>query len=126
MDEKIKIVCVEDEPDVIELIRIILRDPKYDFTGALGGQQGIDTIRELKPDLVFLDLMMPDVDGWAVYRQMKADPELQHIPVILVTAKADNIDKVLAVHIAKVDDYITKPFGPKELIASVRRVLGLK
>ncbi len=126
MDEKIKIVCVEDEPDVIELIRIILRDPKYDFTGALGGQQGIDTIRELKPDLVFLDLMMPDVDGWAVYRQMKADPELQHIPVILVTAKADNIDKVLAVHIAKVDDYITKPFGPKELIASVRRVLGVK
>ena len=126
MDEKIKIVCVEDEPDVIELIRIILRDPKYDFTGALGGQQGIDTIRELKPDLVFLDLMMPDVDGWAVYRQMKADPELQHIPVILVTAKADNIDKVLAVHIAKVDDYITKPFGPKELIASVRRVLGIK
>ncbi len=125
MEKKIKIVCVEDEPDVIELIRVILRDPMYDFTGALGGQQGIDTIREIKPDLVFLDLMMPDVDGWAVYRQMKADPELRSIPVILVTAKADNIDKVLAMHIAKVDDYVTKPFGPRELTESVRRVLQI-
>jgi DNA-binding response OmpR family regulator len=68
--------------------------------------------------------MMPDIDGWEVYRQMKADPNLTNIPVIVVTAKAQSIDKVLGLHIAKVDDYVTKPFGPQELLASVAKVLG--
>jgi len=75
---------------------------------------------------VLLDLMMPDMDGWEVYQQMKADEALRHIPVIVVTAKAQSIDKVLGLHIAKVDDYITKPFGPQDLLASVNKVLGLR
>ena len=70
--------------------------------------------------------MMPDMDGWEVYQQMKADHELAEIPVIVVTAKAQSIDKVLGLHIAKVDDYVTKPFGPQELLQSVERVLGEK
>jgi DNA-binding response OmpR family regulator len=74
--------------------------------------------------LVLLDLMMPDMDGWEVYQQMKADDELKNIPVIVVTAKAQSIDKVLGLHIAKVDDYVTKPFGPQELLQSVNKVLG--
>jgi DNA-binding response OmpR family regulator len=74
---------------------------------------------------VLLDLMMPDVDGWEVYRQIKADEILSMIPVIAVTAKAQSIDRVLGLHIAGMDDFITKPFGPKELIASVERVLGV-
>jgi len=75
---------------------------------------------------VLLDLMMPDMDGWEVYQQMKADPELKNIPVIVVTAKAQSIDKILGLHIAKVDDYVTKPFGPQELLQSVERVLSAK
>lgn len=67
---------------------------------------------------------MPDMDGWEVYQQMKADEELKGIPVIVVTAKAQSIDKVLGLHIAKVDDYVTKPFGPQELLESVNRVLN--
>jgi DNA-binding response OmpR family regulator len=70
--------------------------------------------------------MMPDMDGWEVYQQMKADPELKGIPVIVVTAKAQSIDKILGLHIAKVDDYVTKPFGPQELLQSVERVLQTK
>jgi two-component system response regulator VicR len=66
---------------------------------------------------------MPDMDGWEVYQQMKSDEVLKHIPVIVVTAKAQSIDKVLGLHIAKVDDYVTKPFGPQELLQSVERVL---
>jgi DNA-binding response OmpR family regulator len=81
-------------------------------------------IRQEKPDLVLLDLMMPGVDGWEVYRQIKADDELKHIPVIVVTAKAQSIDRVLGLHIARVDDYITKPFGPSELLHSIDRVLA--
>jgi DNA-binding response OmpR family regulator len=67
--------------------------------------------------------MMPDMDGWEVYQCIKADPAMSHIPVIVVTAKAQSIDKMLGLHIAKVDDYITKPFGPAELLESVERVL---
>jgi DNA-binding response OmpR family regulator len=68
--------------------------------------------------------MMPDMDGWEVYQRMKSDEELREIPVIVVTAKAQSIDKVLGLHIAKVDDYITKPFGPQELLESVEKILG--
>lgn len=77
-----------------------------------------------KPDLVLLDLMMPDMDGWEVYQKMKADEATKATPVIVVTAKAQSIDKVLGLHIAKVDDYITKPFGPQELLESVEKVLA--
>jgi DNA-binding response OmpR family regulator len=125
-EDKKKVVCVEDEPEIIDLIRLILGRKGFDLTGATGGQEGLDTIRRVRPDLVLLDLMMPDMDGWEVYQQMKADPNLKDIPVIVVTAKAQSIDKILGLHIAKVDDYVTKPFGPQELLQSVERVLGLK
>jgi len=83
-------------------------------------------IREQKPDLILLDLMMPDMDGWEVYQQVKADEATRDIPVIVVTAKAQSIDKVLGLHIAKVDDYISKPFSPQELLDSVEQVLTKK
>ena len=123
---KKRVVCVEDEPEIIDLIRLILGRKGFDLTGATGGLEGLEAIRRVKPDLVLLDLMMPDMDGWEVYQQMKADPELKNIPVIVVTAKAQSIDKILGLHIAKVDDYVTKPFGPQELLQSVERVLSAK
>ena len=125
-ENKKKVVCVEDEPEIIDLIRLILGRKGFDLTGATGGLERLDAIRRVKPDLVLLDLMMPDMDGWEVYQQMKADPELKNIPVIVVTAKAQSIDKILGLHIAKVDDYVTKPFGPQELLQSVERVLQAK
>jgi DNA-binding response OmpR family regulator len=123
MPDKRRILCIEDEPEMIDLIRLILERKGFEVLGAVGGQEGLEAIRREKPDLVLLDLMMPDVDGWEVYRQMKADEELQHTPVVVVTAKAQSIDKVLGLHIAKVDDYVTKPFGPGDLVESVDRVL---
>jgi two-component system response regulator VicR len=126
MDETIakNILCVEDEPEMIDLIRLILSRKGFNVRGAAGGVEGIRLIRENPPDLVLLDLMMPDMDGWEVYQQMKADNALRDIPVIVVTAKAQNIDKVLGLHIAKVDDYIAKPFSPQELMDSVEKVLS--
>ncbi|MCP4538070.1 MAG: response regulator transcription factor [Chloroflexi bacterium] len=123
-DERKKVVCIEDEPEMIDLVKLILGRKGFELTGAVGGREGLDAVRRIKPDLVLLDLMMPDMDGWEVYQQMKADEELKAIPVIVVTAKAQSIDKVLGLHIAKVDDYVTKPFGPQELLQSVERVLG--
>jgi DNA-binding response OmpR family regulator len=123
--EKKKVVCIEDEPEMIDLVKLILDRKGFELTGAAGGHEGLEVIRRVKPDLVLLDLMMPDMDGWEVYQQMKADETLKHIPVIVVTAKAQSIDKVLGLHIAKVDDYVTKPFGPQELLQSVSKVLAL-
>ena len=126
MIERKKILCIEDETEMIDLMRLILERKGFDFVGAEGGQEGLDRIRTEKPHLILLDLMMPGVDGWEVYRQLKADQELQDIPVIVVTAKAQSIDKVLGLHIARVDDYITKPFGPQDLLESIYRVLGIE
>ncbi len=120
------ILCIEDEPEMIDLIRLILNRHGFDVQGADGGREGLEKVHKNLPDLILLDLMMPDIDGWEVYQQLKADEKTKHIPVIVVTAKAQNIDKVLGLHIAKVDDYISKPFSPQALLESVQKVLGLE
>jgi two-component system response regulator VicR len=128
MEEQInkQILCIEDEQEMIDLIRLILARRGFEVRGANGGKEGLEAIRSHHPDLVLLDLMMPDMDGWEVYQQMKADEATRNIPVIVVTAKAQSIDKVLGLHIAKVDDYIAKPFSPQELMNSVDSVLNRK
>jgi DNA-binding response OmpR family regulator len=123
---KKRVLCIEDHPEMIELIRLILGRKGFEVEGAVGGREGLKVIIENPPDLVLLDLMMPDMDGWEVYRQIRARDELKDVPVIAVTAKAQGIDRVLGLHIAGMDDFITKPFGPQDLIASVERVLGLQ
>lgn len=125
-DDLRKVVCIEDEQEMIELVKLILDRNKFEVTGAVGGQEGLEKIGEVEPDLVLLDLMMPEMDGWEVYQKMKASAEMRDIPVIVVTAKAQSIDRVLGLHIARVDDYITKPFGPQELLDSVERVIQSK
>ncbi len=124
MSSKVKrIICIEDEPEMVDLIRLILSRRGFEVSGSQGGQDGLNIVRRELPDLVLLDLMMPDLDGWEVYQQLKADDTTKNIPVIVVTAKSQSIDKVLGLHIAKVEDYIAKPFSPQELIESVEKVL---
>ncbi len=124
MTEKTKtVVCIEDEPEMIELVRLILGRRNYKVIGADGGRLGLERIKEHNPDIVLLDLMMPDIDGWEVYNEMKSNDDMKDIPVIIVTAKTQSIDKVLGLHIAKVDDYVTKPFGPQDLLNSIEKIL---
>lgn len=118
-----RVAYIEDEQEMIDLVRLILSRRKYEVLGASGGREGLDLVRRELPDIVLLDLMMPDMDGWDVYQQLKADEATRAIPVIVVTAKAQSIDKVLGLHIAKVDDYIAKPFSPKELVESLDKIL---
>jgi len=119
-----KVVCIEDEVEMIELVKLILSRHQFEVHGAYNGQEGLDKIAEVKPDIVLLDLMMPEMDGWEVFQKMRATDSMQDIPVIVVTAKAQSIDRVLGLHIARVDDYITKPFGPSELVDSIEKVLA--
>ncbi|MCB9099991.1 MAG: response regulator [Anaerolineales bacterium] len=126
MSKKKRILCIEDEAEMIDLTRLVLEREGFEVLGAVGGSEGLDIVHREKPDLVLLDLMMPDIDGWEVYRRMKANGDSAQIPVIVVTAKAQSIDKVLGLQVAKVDDYITKPFGPQELLDSINRILNNK
>ena len=126
MEKPRRLIYIEDEEEMIDLVRLILSRKGMEVTGALGGREGLESVREQLPDLILLDLMMPDMDGWDVYHHIKADEVTRNIPVIVITAKAQSIDKVLGLHIAKVDDYISKPFSPQELIDSVEKVLRLR
>jgi DNA-binding response OmpR family regulator len=119
-------VYIEDEQEMIDLVTLILARRRFEVIGSNGGREGLDVVRKVLPDVVLLDLMMPDLDGWEVYRQLKADEATRNIPVIVITAKAQDIDRVLGLHIVKVDDYITKPFAPKELLDSLDKILGLQ
>lgn len=126
VDDPKRLVYIEDEVEMIDLVRLILGRRGFEVIGANGGAEGLDVVRRELPDLVLLDLMMPDLDGWEVFQQMKAEEATRSIPVVVVTAKAQTIDRVLGLHIAKVDDYISKPFSPQELINSVEKVLEKK
>ncbi len=117
------VLCIEDEPEMIELFRLILGRSNYNVVGAFSGEEGLSKAAEVRPDLILLDLMMPEMDGWEVCQRLRANEDLRDIPVIVVTAKAQTIDRVLALKVARVDDYITKPFGPQELLESVNGVL---
>lgn len=117
------IIYIEDDPEMIDLVSMILGRRGFQIHSAPGGRKGLDLIIADPPDLILLDLMMPEFDGWDVYQQLKAMESTKHIPVIVITAKAQPVDRVLGMHIAKVDDYITKPFHPQELLDSVERVL---
>jgi len=118
-----RILYFEDDSDMVELVRIILEREGYQVEGVAEGHSGINLAAQNLPDVILLDLMLPDMDGWEIYRRLKIDEATQDIPVIVVTAKAQSIDKVLGLEIAKVDDYISKPFRPDDLVERVNEVL---
>lgn len=117
------ILYIEDERPVLELVRQALKLAGHDVTGALSGWQGIEMMRQSPPCLVLLDLMMPDFNGWDVYRAMKEDEQLSQVPVIVVTAKIPSQGRTIIGGLPPVDDYITKPFDVERLIRSVENLL---
>lgn len=117
------VIYIEDDREMIDLVSLILNRRGFRVKGAQGGREGLALVLEDQPDLILLDLMMPDMDGWDVYHQIKANESTRNIPVIIITAKAQEIDRVLGLHIAKVDDYLCKPFRPQELLDSIERVI---
>jgi len=123
-DKGFRILFIEDDWEMVTLVRYILGQRDFKVFGARTGLEGLEAMRRDPPDLVLLDLMLPGIDGWEVHRRMKADPRLQEIPVIVVSAKTQGVDLALGLHVAKVDGYITKPFSIGELVKTVERALG--
>lgn len=118
-----RIVCIEDDAEMIELLRLMLSRQGYEVFGAVGGQVGLVEVDRLQPDVVLLDLMMPGMDGWEVYRRLKDNPATCNIPVIMLTAKAKNSERIKALREAQVDDFVAKPFSPNQLVDSIERAL---
>ena len=114
-----RVLVVEDERDVAELIRYNLGKEGYDVVVTASGIDAVKQAREARPDIVLLDIMVPHLNGWEVCRRLKQDAETRAIPVIMVTGRAEEGDKVLGFEMGA-DDYVTKPFSPRELVARVR------
>jgi CheY-like chemotaxis protein len=121
--ERKTVVCIDDEPDIINLIQLALARYGVNLVGVLGGQAGLDAVRQVKPDLVLLDLMMPDVDGWQVYQRMKADEGMRDIPVIVITVLDPYWSAKQGLDLTGVEGYVTKPFVPQELADQVSTAL---
>jgi DNA-binding response OmpR family regulator len=116
--KKSRILVVDDEPDLVELVRHHLAREHYDVVTAADGETGLAEARRRLPDLVVLDLMLPGIDGLEVCRRLRSDPRTTHIPIVMLTAKGEESDAVIGLS-QGADDYVRKPFGMKELVARI-------
>lgn len=113
------VLVVDDEPNIVELVKLYLKNEGFSVEVARTGAEALAQYQTLKPSLVILDLMLPEVDGWEVCRRIRRESE---VPIIMLTARGDDIDKIVGLEIGA-DDYLTKPFNPRELIARAKAVL---
>jgi two-component system, OmpR family, alkaline phosphatase synthesis response regulator PhoP len=118
----LKILIVDDEKDIVDLVAYNLEKEGYETLKALDGEKALQLVRTKAPDLVVLDLMLPGIQGLEVCKRIREVPETAAVPIIMLTAKGEEIDKVLGLEVGA-DDYITKPFSVKELLARVKAVL---
>jgi len=117
-----RILVVDDEPDILELVRFNLTQESFEVDTASTGSEALTKIESFSPDLVVLDLMLPDLSGTEVCRKIRGQPQTAHLPVIMLTARSEEVDRVVGFEIGA-DDYLTKPFSPRELVLRVKAVL---
>ncbi len=114
-----RILVVDDDREVVRLMRAYLEQAGYEVLAAYDGETAVHVLRREKPDLILLDLMLPDRDGYDITRLVRGDPSLAHIPIIMLTARVEDTDKIIGLEIGA-DDYVTKPYNPREVVARVR------
>ena len=120
---KWRILYVEDQAEMIDLMRVIMRSRPIEIIGATNAAEAIEVLHAHPPDLVLLDIMLPEVDGWAVHHEIINTPELQDIPIIVITARGSLEEQAEGLRMPGIADYIIKPFSPTELLASIDRIL---
>ncbi len=116
------ILVVDDEPDLLELVRFNLTQEGFRVETAVNGSEALSKVAALKPDLLVLDLMLPDQSGTEVCRKVRGAPETERLPVIMLTARSEEIDRIVGFELGA-DDYVTKPFSPRELLLRVKAIL---
>jgi two-component system alkaline phosphatase synthesis response regulator PhoP len=127
MSEKKNVLLVDDDPDFVEAVKVIVESGGYNVRVAFDGKEGLEAVKEEKPDIIVLDVMMPVMDGHAACAALKKDPETKDIPVILLTAVADRVTTSKYSHRdmleSEAEDYMPKPVDPPELLSQIRRLL---
>ncbi len=116
------VLIVEDDPDIVRLLTHYLEKEAYQVRSALTGGEGLGAAREKLPEIMILDVMLPGMDGYEVCKRLRADPITATIPILMLTAKGDEAEKIVGLEIGA-DDYVTKPFSPKEVLARVKALL---
>ena len=119
------ILIIEDERDIVDLVAYHLRQSGFSVISALDGPSGLELAKKERPSLVILDLMLPGMDGKDICRALKSNPLTQSIPILMLTAKAEEVDRVIGLELGA-DDYVTKPFSPRELVLRVKAILRRK
>jgi two-component system phosphate regulon response regulator PhoB len=117
------IVLIDDERDILDVLEFNLRQAGHDVSTAMSGSEGLLLVAQERPDLVVLDLMLPDLSGTDVCRSLKSRPELQHIPVLMLSARGDEVDRIVGFELGA-DDYVRKPFSVRELLLRVRAIVA--
>lgn len=118
----VTLLVTDDEKDIVELVRYHAEKAGFACLSASDGPTALRLVRERRPDLLILDLMLPGLDGFEVCRQLRRDSATAHLPIIMLTARADEVDRVVGLEVGA-DDYVVKPFSPRELIARIKAVL---
>ncbi len=122
MNTQLRILTIEDDPEMRGLIQLIFERQGHRVIGAKRGDFGLEFLHSLKPDVLLLDLMLPDIDGWDIYKQMKEDETLVKIPVIIVSARSEAQDAAAGYRVVGIDRFVEKPFEVKNLIDVVNEV----
>ena len=117
-----KVLIVEDDPDIIDILSYNLKQADLKVTSVPDGSSALAEVKRRLPALILLDLMLPKVDGLEVCRLLKSDPETKNVPIIMITAKGEEVDRIVGLELGA-DDYIIKPFSPREVVLRVRSVL---
>ncbi len=119
---KRKILVIEDDMDIAELVKLVLETEAYTVESILDPLAAIDTAKSYKPDAILLDLSMPKIDGWEIFKQLRKDKEFDRVPIAILTAKSEEFDAMVGLHVMNADGYITKPFGKQELIDKINEL----
>jgi CheY-like chemotaxis protein len=119
-----EIMIVDDEPDIIFVVSKMLEREGYSIVGVNSGEECLEKLGELRPDLILMDIMMPGMDGWEAARRIKADPTTKDIPIVMLTVKGEKEDKLRSFHQSKCDGYLVKPVDRDELVKVVKWLIG--
>ena len=118
-----KVLVVDDDSDITELVKLVLETENFSVKTVLDSSVAVNTAKEFLPNLILLDITMPGLDGWEVFKRLRKDKVLKKIPIAIFSAKSEELDTMIGLHVMKADAYITKPFGKQELIDKVSELI---
>ncbi|MGA2506500.1 MAG: response regulator [Chitinispirillaceae bacterium] len=119
-----KILVIEDDKDIADLVKLVLETENFEVESVLNPESAYEQARLSRPDAIMLDLLMPRMDGWTIFKIIRQDHTFDNVPIAILTAKSQQVDQMVGLHIMNADAYITKPFGKQELIDKTYELIG--